>query len=146
MNSGTLWLLFFAALGFALFWAFFKRYKALKNYNPENDSDKLIILTDQNFKKTISKGVTLVDFWAEWCTPCKIQGPIVSEIADEMSDVVKIAKLDVQTHQKTARELGIRNIPTIIIFKDGKIYTQFVGVKTKSTLTKALKEALKDKS
>ena len=142
MNSGTLWLLFFAALGIALIWAFYKRYKALKNYDPANDSNKLVILTDQNFQKTISKGVTLVDFWAEWCTPCKIQGPIVSDVAEEMSDKAKIAKLDVQTHQVAAKKLGIRNIPTIIIFKDGKVFRQLVGVKPKGVLTKALKEAL----
>jgi len=142
MNSGTLWMIFFGIFVILLIWAFYKRYKALKSYDPANDSDKLVVLTDSNFKKTISNGVTLVDFWAEWCTPCKIQGPIVSDIAEEMSQVAKIAKLDVQAYQKTARELGIRNIPTIIIFKNGKIFRQFVGVKTKSVLTKALKEAI----
>jgi thioredoxin 1 len=115
----------------------------LKNYNPADDSDKLVILNDANFKSTIAKGVTLVDFWAEWCTPCKIQGPIVSDVAEEMSEQATIAKLDVQTNQKAARELGIRNIPTIIIFKNGKVFQQFVGVKTKSVLVKAVKEALK---
>ena len=144
MSSNLIWVLGFIIIGGGLFWAMYKRYKALKYYDPANDSDKLVILTDANFKKTIAKGVTLVDFWAEWCTPCKIQGPIVSDIAEEMSDVAKIAKLDVQTHQKAARELGIRNIPTIIIFKDGKIFQQFVGVKPKGVLTKAIKEALKN--
>ncbi len=141
MNNTLLWS-FIALLFIALVWAFYKRYKMLKDYDPANDSDKLVILTDANFKRTIAKGVTLVDFWAVWCTPCKIQGPIVSEVAEELSDKAKIAKLDVQTHQKTAQQLGIRNIPTIIIFKDGKVVQQFVGVKTKSVLVKAVKEAL----
>ena len=141
MNSTLLWS-FIALLFILLVWAFFRRYKSLKNYDPANDSDKLVILTDANFKATISKGVTLVDFWAEWCTPCKIQGPIVSDVAEEMSGQAKIAKLDVQTNQKAAKQLGIRNIPTIIIFKEGKVVQQFVGVKTKSILVKAVKEAL----
>jgi thioredoxin 1 len=133
---------FIAVLFILLVWAFYKRYKSLKNYDPANDSDKLVILTDANFKKTISKGVTLVDFWAAWCTPCKIQGPIVSDVAETLSEKANIAKLDVQTNQKTAQQLGIRNIPTIIIFKDGKVFQQFVGVKTKSVLVKAVNEAL----
>ncbi len=141
MNNTLLWS-FIGVLFVLLVWAFYKRYKSLKNYNPANDSDKLVLLTDLNFKKTIAKGVTLVDFWAEWCTPCKIQGPIVSEVADELSDKATIAKLDVQTNQKTAQQLGIRNIPTIIIFKDGKMAQQFVGVKTKSVLVKAVNKAL----
>ena len=133
---------FIAVLFILLVWAFYKRYKSLKNYDPANDSDKLVILTDANFKKVIAKGVTLVDFWAAWCTPCKIQGPIVSDVAETLSEKANIAKLDVQTNQKTAQQLGIRNIPTIIIFKDGKVFQQFVGVKTKSVLVKAVNEAL----
>ncbi len=140
--SGTVWIVLVIILIVMLGWAFFKRYKSLVNYDPSKDSNKLVILTDANFKATISKGVTLVDFWAEWCTPCKIQGPIVSDVAEEISDQAKIAKLDVQSNQKTAQQLGIRNIPTIIIFKDGKAAQQFVGVKTKSVLVKAVKDAL----
>jgi thioredoxin 1 len=128
-----------------IIWAFYKRYKALKYYDPENDSEKLIKLTDSNFSNIIAKGVTLVDFWADWCTPCKIQGPIVSEIAEEMSKVAKIAKFDVQNNQFVSRKLGIRSIPTIIIFKDGKIFRQFVGVKPKGILIKAVNEALEAK-
>ncbi|RLD91337.1 MAG: thioredoxin [Bacteroidetes bacterium] len=141
MGNTLLWS-FIAVLFILLVWAFYKRYRSLKDYDPSNDSDKLVILTDVNFNKTIARGVTLVDFWAEWCTPCKIQGPIVSEVAEELADKANIAKLDVQTNQKTAKQLGIRNIPTIIIFKDGKIVQQFVGVKAKSVLVKAVKEAL----
>ncbi len=129
---------FFAALVFT----FYRRYKLVAAMSNAPVSDKLVILTDATFKKQVAKGVSLVDFWAEWCTPCKIQGPVVSEIAEEISDQAKICKLDVQHHQRTATELGIRNIPTIIIFKDGKPFKKFVGVKTKSVLMKALKNAL----
>ncbi len=140
--SSTVWIVFGVILIVMLGWAFYKRYKSLVNYDPANDSNKLVELTDDNFNHIISKGVTLVDFWAEWCTPCKIQGPIVSEVAEEMSEIAKIGKMDVQTHHKAARQLGIRNIPTIIIFKNGKENQRFVGVKTKSVLIKALKEAV----
>jgi len=129
---------FFLALVFFIY----RRYKMMATMSIEPVSDKLIILTDATFKKQISKGVCLVDFWAEWCTPCKILGPVVSEIAEEMSDEAKICKLDVQHNQRVAAELGIRNIPTVLIFKDGKIVKKFVGVKTKSVLLKAIKSAL----
>jgi len=122
--------------------AFYKRYKMMAGINSKPESEKLTILTDATFKAKVSKGVSLVDFWAEWCTPCKIQGPVVSELADEMSDRANICKLDVQHNQKVAKDLGIRNIPTILIFKDGKIVNKFVGVKTKSALMKGIKAAL----
>jgi thioredoxin 1 len=76
--------------------------------------------------------------------PCKIQGPVVSEIAEEIGDEAKICKLDIQNNQRVAAELGIRNIPTILVFKNGKIVKKFVGIKTKPVLMKALKETLKD--
>jgi len=142
MNSSIWWVLL-GILIILFAWSFYKRYRSLKNYDPEADSDKLVILNDSNFKSSIAKGASLIDFWAEWCTPCKIQGPIVSEVAEEMSDEAKIAKLDVQNNQKTAKLLGIRNIPTILIFKDGKVFKKLVGVKTKAVLIKAIKEALK---
>ncbi|MBN2637714.1 MAG: thioredoxin [Bacteroidales bacterium] len=121
----------------------YRRYRLLTKSAGRPDSEKLVILTDATFKKQISKGVSLVDFWADWCTPCKIQGPIVSELAEEVSDKAKICKLDVQNNQKMAGELGIRNIPTILIFKDGEVVQRFVGVKTKPVLLKGINAALK---
>ncbi len=126
----------------ALVFSFYRRYKMAASMSKKPVSDKLVILTDATFKKQISKGVCMVDFWAEWCTPCKILGPVVSEIAEEISDKAKICKLDVQHNQRVAGELGIRNIPTILIFKDGEIVKKFVGVKTKTVLMKAIKSAL----
>ena len=131
-----------AILFILLIAAFVKRYKMFKNMANATDSEKLIILTDANFQKTISKGVTLVDFWAPWCTPCKIQGPIVSEVAEEIGDKANICKLDVDQNKKTAAKLKIRSIPTIMIFKNGKPVKQFVGVKTKSVLLKAINSLL----
>jgi len=121
---------------------FYNRYKGMVAGMDAEPSKKLVYLTDKNFKKQISQGVVLVDFWADWCQPCKILGPIVSEVADEIGEDAIIAKLDVQNNPKTSQELMIRNIPTIIIFKNGKPFKQFVGVKTKKIILKALHEAL----
>lgn len=122
---------------------FYSRYKKVLSSMNATPSEKLVILTDANFKKKISAGVVLVDFWAEWCQPCKILGPVISEIADEMSNKAIIAKLDVQNNQKIAQELGIRNIPTLIVFKNGKPIDKIVGVKPKKVIVKAIEEALK---
>lgn len=106
------------------------------------DSEKLINLSDADFKKVTAKGVSLVDFWAPWCTPCKIQGPIVSELAEEIGDKASICKLNVDQNKIVASELMIRSIPSIIIFKDGEIVKQFTGVKTKNILLKVIKSEL----
>lgn len=138
----TYFWIIFGIFFLVIVFTFYRRYKMVAAMSKAPVSDKLIILTDATFKKQIAKGVSLVDFWAEWCTPCKIQGPVVSELAEEISDEAKICKLDVQHNQRVATELGIRNIPTILIFKEGKIVKKFVGVKTKTVLLKAIKAAI----
>ena len=105
-------------------------------------SENTLILNDGNFKATIATGVTLVDFWAAWCQPCQVQGPIVDEIADEVGDDASVAKLNIDENRKTASMLGIRSIPTIFIFKNGKIVEKFVGVKNKNQLMQGLKKHL----
>ncbi len=120
--------------------SFYKRYKMIKNMDSNAiESANLIILSDATFKKQIKSGVTLVDFWAPWCMPCKIQGPIVNEVADELEGKAAICKLNIDENKKTSAKLGIRSIPTIIIFKDGKAADKLVGVKSKSVLIKAVK-------
>lgn len=101
-------------------------------------SENLKILTDDNFDNTISSGVSLVDFWAEWCGPCKVQGPIINEIADELNGKANICKLDIDKNQATAQKYGIQSIPTILIFKNGKPVEKLVGVKPKRILMNAL--------
>lgn len=115
-------------------------YMFIRNRNrmKKPPSENVKILTDGNFNATIKNGVSLVDFWAAWCGPCRVQGPIVDEIADEMGDKAKICKLDIDQHKKTAGQLGIQSIPTILIFKDGKMVQKFVGVKSKPLLIKAI--------
>ena len=104
---------------------------------PES-SEHTIELMDQNFNSITKKGVSLVDFWAPWCAPCRIQGPIVNDLANEMHEKANICKMDVDLNKKTAAKFGIRSIPTIMIFKDGKMMKQLVGVKPKNTLIKEI--------
>jgi thioredoxin 1 len=115
-------------------------YMFIRNRNrmKKPPSENVKILTDGNFNATIKNGVSLVDFWAAWCGPCRVQGTIVDEIADEIGDKANICKLDIDQHKKTAGQLGIQSIPTILIFKDGKMVQKFVGVKPKPVLIKAI--------
>lgn len=91
-------------------------------------------LNDENFQTEINQGVTLVDFYADWCGPCRMIAPIVEELATEMSGTAKIAKLDIDSAQETTSNLGVTSIPTIILFKNGKEVKRVVGVKDKDTL------------
>ncbi|PIR92554.1 thioredoxin [Candidatus Falkowbacteria bacterium CG10_big_fil_rev_8_21_14_0_10_44_15] len=99
-----------------------------------------IILTDASFEQEVlqAKEPVLVDFWAPWCGPCRIQGPIVEELARELSGKAKVAKLNVDENQGTAEKYGVMSIPTIIIFKNGQIVEQLIGVQNKETLADKL--------
>jgi thioredoxin 1 len=92
--------------------------------------------TDQNFDQEVLKSdkLTVVDFWAPWCGPCQIMGPILEELSVEVKDTAKIGKLNVDENPETASKYGIMSIPTIKIFKDGKIVKEFVGVQQKDIL------------
>lgn len=116
-------------------------YRKIKNMPVQADSQKLKILTDQNFQIQIKTGVTLVDFWAEWCMPCKMMAPILNEVAEEIGDSAKVAKLNVETYRESSQKYGIRNIPTMILFKNGKEINRFVGGKSKSFLINEINKA-----
>lgn len=104
--------------------------------------DKATELTDQDFHSSINKGVTLVDFWAAWCAPCRVQGPIVDDLAKEMGSKAKITKLNVDHYNAISLEYGVQNIPTIIIFKDGKPAKRYVGVQQKDFLKQQIEQLL----
>ncbi len=95
---------------------------------------KVISLDTDGFDSAIENGVVLVDFWATWCPPCRIQAPILEELAAEISHVATITKLDVDQNRPIASRFGIRSIPTLILFKDGKEVERYVGVQQKETL------------
>jgi thioredoxin 1 len=105
------------------------------------DHDKIKILTDQNFQNQIKTGVTLVDFWAEWCMPCKMMVPVLNSTADELNGNAFIGKINIEQHSAMASKYKVRSIPTMILFKNGKEIKRFVGGKTKDSLLKEIKKS-----
>ena len=99
-------------------------------------------LTDATFDETIKSGVALVDFWAPWCGPCQMQGPIVEQVAEAFSGRATVAKLEVDGNPRSAAKYGVQSIPTLIVFKDGQEARRFVGVQDAATLTKVLEDEL----
>lgn len=100
-------------------------------------SDKIIYLSDDSFETDVLKasGPVLVDYWAEWCGPCKMIAPILEEIAEEYSDRLTVAKLNIDDNSDTPPKYGIRGIPTLMLFKDGAVEATKVGALSKSQLT-----------
>lgn len=92
---------------------------------------EILHLTKNDFDSTISSGMVLVDFWAGWCMPCKMLAPLIEEIAEELRDSIKTAKVDVDAEGALAMEYGVMSIPTVIVFKDGQEFKRFVGVQPK---------------
>lgn len=105
---------------------------------------ELLSFTDENFQKEVkdSPVPVLVDFWAVWCAPCLMVAPFVEEIAKEYGDRIKVGKLDVDSNQKTAAEFGIRSIPSLMIFKDGKVAEQIIGAVPKKEIVKKVESVL----
>ena len=103
-----------------------------------------IVLTDDNFESEVleSDRPVLVDFWAAWCGPCRMVSPIVEELVGEYDGRAKVCKLDVDSAQKTAQEYGIRSIPTLLIFREGRVAEQVIGAVPKSQITEKLDAAL----
>jgi thioredoxin 1 len=105
---------------------------------------KPVELTEETFEQEVLKATmpVLVDFWAAWCGPCKMIAPIVEELATEYEGKLKIGKVDVDNNQKIAMQYGIRSIPTLLIFKGGKVVEQIVGAAPKKTLVEKLSKHL----
>ncbi|MBI4049817.1 MAG: thioredoxin [Candidatus Doudnabacteria bacterium] len=103
-----------------------------------------ITLTDSDFNQKITTALVpvLVDFWAPWCGPCKVQGPILDELAEEIGEKAVIAKLNVDENQQTSSQYGVMSIPTLILFKGGKPVEQMVGLQDKQYIKKKIEAAL----
>lgn len=107
-------------------------------------SQFLGVATDENFDGEVLKSdkPVLIDFWAPWCGPCKAIGPIVEEIAAEYQDKIKVMKLNVDDSQKSAVSYGVRSIPTLIMFKNGKVSDTLIGLVPKEKLEEFVKKSL----
>jgi thioredoxin 1 len=130
-------LVFFIVLIGLIIFSFYR----MKNAKPVANSQKIKILGNKNFKPVIRRGITLVDFWAPWCGPCKVAAPILNDLA-ETETRVTIAKVNVDQQQQLAQKYKVRNIPTIIMFRDGTEVRRYVGVKTKKFLIKEIEAEL----
>lgn len=107
-------------------------------------NSKVLTLTDSNFQSEVldSKDPVLVDFWAVWCGPCRAIAPAIEELAGEYDGRARVGKLNVDENQKIAAQFGIRSIPTLLVFKGGKVVDQVVGAQPKARLAQALDKAL----
>ena len=101
-------------------------------------------LTDSNFQELVlnSDKPVLVDFWAAWCGPCRMLGPIIEELQDDFQGKAIVGKVDVDNNQQIAMQYGIRNIPTVLIFKNGEVVDKFVGVAPKASIAEKLNSFL----
>ena len=107
-------------------------------------AENLIEFTDDNFDTEVLKSnlPVLVDFWAEWCGPCKMIAPIVEEIADDYAGKVKVGKVNVDFNNQVAMQYGIRGIPALLVFKGGAVANQIVGAVPKNNITQILDEVI----
>jgi thioredoxin 1 len=118
-----------------------RSYNKMKNTPAVADSELIEHLTAQNFAHKTKSGVVLVDFWADWCMPCKMMAPILNDVAAATEDKATVYKLNVDEHQQVASKYGIRNIPTMILFRDGKEVERIIGVKQKDYIISSIERA-----
>lgn len=99
-------------------------------------------VSDQNFDDAVKSGVSLVDFWAPWCGPCQMLGPVIEEIGEEMKGKANVYKLNVDENPQTQGKFNVMSIPTVMLFKDGELLDTMVGVQHKDVYVNGIKKAL----
>lgn len=106
------------------------------------DHANILTLTDTNFQQQTKNKVVLVDFWAEWCAPCKMMAPVLNDVADELTGNAYVGKINIEQYQAMAQMFNVRNIPTLILFRNGKEIKRFVGIKQKDFLLNEIKSQI----
>ena len=112
---------------------FYSRWK-MKQLPPVSDNAKILTLTTQNFSAEIKNKVVLIDFWAEWCMPCRMMAPVLNEVAESLPGNMKVGKVNIEIYKDLPQQFNVMSIPTMILFKNGKEIKRFVGVKSKDFL------------
>lgn len=135
--SSTALIITFSIIVAAIAYLYFAARK-LKNMPDVPENKNIVILDSANYQHQLKSGIALVDFWASWCMPCKMMAPILNDLASDIDGKAKICKVDVQEHQDISAKFSVRNIPTLILFKNGKEINRFVGVKMKDFLMKEI--------
>jgi thioredoxin 1 len=106
----------------------------MKNIPLVNDNENILTLTDKNFQHQTKNKLILVDFWASWCAPCRMMAPVLNEVAVELTGNSYVGKVNIEEYQSLAQKFQVRNIPTLILLKNGVEVNRFVGIKNKEYL------------
>ena len=112
----------------------------MKNIPLVADSDTILTLTDKNFQHQTKNKLVLVDFWASWCAPCRMMAPVLNEVADELTGNSHVGKVNIEQYQSLAQKFQVRNIPTLILLKNGLEINRFVGIKNKEFLLEQIRK------
>ncbi len=131
----------FIVIGVIIVAVFVFRYIAMaqmKNTPLVADNAKVLTLTEQNFQQQTKNKVVLIDFWASWCAPCRMMAPVLNDVATELNGNSHVGKVDIQQYQSLANKFKVRNIPTMILLKNGAEVNRFVGIKSKEFLLKEI--------
>jgi thioredoxin 1 len=113
---------------------FFAARAKMKNIPHVDDNIHILTLTDKNFKQQTKNRLVLVDFWASWCAPCRMMAPVLNDVADELTGDSRVGKVNIEQYQILAQKFQVRNIPTLILLKNGLEVNRFVGIKNKEFL------------
>lgn len=113
--------------------------RRLRNIPLVQDHKNVITLTEQNFQQQTKGKIMLVDFWAAWCGPCRVQAPVLNQVSEELTGNARVAKVNIEQQQKLAQKFKVRSIPTLIVMKNGVEIKRFVGVKTKDFLLQQIR-------
>jgi thioredoxin 1 len=119
---------------------FFYFRSKVKNLPLVSDNEDILILTDKNFQHQTRNKIVLIDFWAGWCAPCRMMAPVLNEVSGELSGNAFVGKVNIEEYQSLAQKFQIRNIPTMVLLKNGVEVNRFVGIKTRKFLVQQINE------